>query len=176
MHSLLKTLEGSDHRSIGDVDKVVKKVLAAPNLFSIVFNGMLHENSVVRMRCADAVEKITVIHPEYLRPYKAKLLEQVALIDQKEVRWHVAQLFSRVHWKLDERQRVKDILWTYLADESKIVKTFAMQALADIAMIDPRFREPVIQELERLSNTGSPAMKSRGHKLLVKLKIQEKTS
>jgi hypothetical protein len=170
MHSLLKLLEGTDHRSIGDVDKVVKKVLAEPNLFSIVFNGMLHENSVVRMRCADAVEKITETHPEYLRPHKTKLLEQVALINQREVRWHVAQLFSRVNWNSEERQQVVDILWKYLEDESKIVKTFSMQALADIAVIDPTFREPVIQELERLTKIGSPAMQSRGHKLLVKLK------
>jgi hypothetical protein len=173
MHPLLRKLEGTDHRSIGKVDEVVANVLANPDLFGIVFDGMLHDNSIVRMRSADAVEKITVVHPEYLIPYKKKLLEQVAFINQQEIRWHVAQLFSRIEWNSDERRQVKDILWTYLTDESRIVKTFSMQALADVAMIDNRFRKSIIQELEKLTKMGSPAMQSRGRKLLAKLKNQK---
>jgi hypothetical protein len=75
MHPLLRKLDGTDRRSIGRVDEVVADVLAKPRLFGIVFDGMLHNNPVVRMRCADAVEKITCRHPEYLLPYKKKLIE-----------------------------------------------------------------------------------------------------
>ena len=57
------------------------------------------------MRAADAIEKITMRHPEYLQPYKTQLIEQLALIDQKEVRWHVAQMVSRVAWSLISRSQ-----------------------------------------------------------------------
>ena len=56
-----------------------------------------------------------------------------------------------------------------MEDKSKIVRTFAMQALVDLAKIDrtliPRV-QPIVEEAVR---AGSPAMKSRGRKLLTEL-------
>ena len=170
MHAILKKLDGTDRRSIGRVDEVVSDVLADPRLFGIVFDGMLQENPVVRMRCADAVEKITLRNPEYLIPYKRRLIRQVAKVEQQEVRWHVAQLFSRLPLLREERRRVRDILTGYLYDESRIVKTFAMQALADIAEVDTELRDPIVRQLKELTRSGSPAMQSRGRKLLTRLK------
>jgi len=71
MHELLGKLSGTDRRSIKGVPEVVAKVLAEPELFPIVFDGMSAADAVVRMRCADAVEKITIEHPEYLTPWQA---------------------------------------------------------------------------------------------------------
>ena len=48
------------------------------------------------MRAADAVEKITARRPELLRPHKRRLLTELALIPQQEVRWHVAQMLPRL--------------------------------------------------------------------------------
>jgi hypothetical protein len=118
------------------------------------------------------IEKITAEHPEYLRPYKKRLLEQIAKIDQQEVRWHVAQLFPRLEWSPQERRVIVDILKNYLTDRSKIVKTFSMQALADLAGQGAGLRPTIIKQLERLTRTNSPAMKARGKKLLAKLKAK----
>ncbi|MFN0299988.1 MAG: hypothetical protein ACKVQU_06500 [Burkholderiales bacterium] len=68
-----------------------------------------------------------------------------------------------------ERRRVIDILNGYLTDRSSIVKTFAMQALADIALQDAELRGPIVEQLPELTRSGSPAMKSRGRKLLASL-------
>jgi hypothetical protein len=68
-----------------------------------------------------------------------------------------------------ERKRAVEILSDYLKDASKIVKTFAMQALADIAAEDTELRGPILERLKRLTRIGSPAMKSRGRKLLAQL-------
>ncbi|MEK7323777.1 MAG: hypothetical protein AAB217_00810, partial [Chloroflexota bacterium] len=88
MSTILKKLEGGDLRSIGRSEEVAADVLADPALFGGLFEGMLDDNPLIRMRAADAVEKITLEHPEYLRPYKKKLIKQVAQIEQQEVRWH----------------------------------------------------------------------------------------
>lgn len=169
MNDVLKKLEGGDRRSIGRVSDVVAEVFNDPSLFEVVFNGMLSDDPIIRMRSADALEKITARHPEYLQPYKKKLIQQVARIDQQEVRWHVAQMFPRLELSEEEQAVVVEILLDYLNDESKIVKTFSMQALADFAERDASLRFKVIQLLEELTRTGSPAMRSRGRKLLEKL-------
>ena len=169
MDEILKKLKGGDRRSIGKSNEVVAEGLADPGLFGSLFDGMLDDDPLIRMRCADAVEKITVHHPEYLRPHKTKLIRQAAKIDQQEVRWHVAQLFSRLELTRKERHAAVAILSDYLKDESKIVKAFSMQALADMAEQNAELREPIIRQLEELTRTGSPAMQSRGRKLLAKL-------
>lgn len=169
MHELQEKLTGGDRRSIGRADEVVAQVLNDPALFEVVFNGMLVDDLLVRMRCADAAEKITAEHPEYLRGYEERLINQVAGIDQQEVRWHVAQMLSRLEMSDEERALAVEILLGYLNDDSKIVKTFSMQTLADFAERDPNLRPQVMSLLKQLAETGSPAMKSRGRKLLGRL-------
>jgi hypothetical protein len=169
VNPLLKNLEGTDRRSTAGVAEVVAAVLVDPRLFGVVFDGMLAGDPVMRMRCADAVEKITARHHGLLAAHKRKLLYEVAAIDQQGVRWHAAQLFSRLRLNRSERRKVKDILWGYLADESRIVRTFAMQALADLAAQDAELRGPILRKLQYLTRTGSPAMRSRGRKLLANL-------
>ncbi len=144
MNHLLKKLEGGDRRSIGSSDQVVEDVLSDPSLFEPLFYGMLSDDPVVRMRSADAVEKITAQYPEYLRSYKEKLIKHVARIDQQEVRWHVAQMLPRLDLDREERATAVKILLGYLDDESKIVKTFSLQALADFSERNASLRDKVI--------------------------------
>jgi hypothetical protein len=169
MNLLLQKLAGGDRRSVGRVDEVVAAVLADPTLFPLLVDGMLDANPLIRMRAADAAEKITASQRTLLQPYKTKVLNEVAPIPQQEVRWHVAQLIARLSLTPEERRQAVAILEIYLDDKSKIVKTFAMQALADLAEQDATLRPQVIARLEQLTATGSPAMQSRGRKLLARL-------
>ena len=86
-----------------------------------------------------------------------------------QVQGHPAQMVPRLEWSQEERVVVVEILLGYLNDKSKIIKTFSMQALADLAEQDANLRPQVIPLLEELTRTGSPAMRSRGRKLLEKL-------
>lgn len=169
MESLLKQLQGGDRRSIGASERVVQQVLANPDIFATVFNGMSDADSIVRMRCADAVEKITLLHPEYLQPHKEQLFRLADEASEKEVKWHIAQLLPRLPLNAAERKRVVAIMQTYLTDASRIVKTFSMQTLADMASQDAVLREPIVAQLMELTRSGSPAMRSRGRKLLASL-------
>lgn len=167
MNEILEKLKGGDRRSIGRANEVVQDVLQEPELFGVVFGGMLHEDALVRMRAADVVEKVTAVHPEYLAPYKETLIESVAAVAQQEVRWHVAQMVPRLPLNSAERQQWMSVLRRYLQqDESKIVKTSAMQALADLAEKDETLQPEVLALLEKHTRSGSPAMQARGRKLL----------
>jgi hypothetical protein len=66
-------------------------------------------------------------------------------------------------------RRAAEILRLYLADRSSIVKTFAMQGLADLISQDASLRPMVLGLLRSLSRTGTPAMRARGRILLRRL-------
>jgi hypothetical protein len=99
---------------------------------------------IVRMRASDAIEKISLVLLEYLWTFKGFLIEQAATSNQKEVRWHLAQILPKLKLNLnqEERQRVVDILLSYFSDGSSIVITFAMQALV---ILPSRVRIIVLQ-------------------------------
>jgi hypothetical protein len=169
MEELLTKLAGGDLRSIGRADEVVAEVLDDLSLFGTVFGGMYNDDPVIRMRCADVCEKVSVLHPESLLSFKRELLGRVAAIEQQEVRWHVAQMLPRLELDVIEREQAVQILVGYLEDRSRIVKTFSMQALADLALVDSNLRPRVVALIQDLTARGSPALRSRGRKLLVKL-------
>lgn len=170
MTEILEKLKGGDRRSIGRSEEVVQDVLHDPSQFKKLLLGMLHDDPVVRMRTADAVEKITNSHPEYLEPHKSLFLEQIALVQQQEVRWHVAQIYPRLELSQRETDLAIEHLKTYLQDDSRIVRTFAMDSLAQFAERDPSLEPWVVALIEEMVEDGSPAMQTRGRKLLARLK------
>ena len=155
-----------DCRSLGNSGEVVKLVAKTPALFADLAECLFDADPAVRMRAADAMEKVTRVHPELLQPSKRPLLERVSTFADKEVRWHVAQMLPRLKLTSVDRDRAVRILTGYLADESSIVKTCAMQALADLSAQDERLRAQVLPLIERLTRTGTPAMRARGRKLI----------
>ena len=165
---IVAKLRGSDRRSIGRSEEVVDDVLGNPKLFDALIDAMASEDLVVRLRAADAAEKITRAMPELLAAHKQRLLE-IAKVPQQEVRWHVAQMLPRLELNAAERAGAVELLLGYLDGDSSIERTFAMQALADLALRDIAVRPRVIQILARLTETGTPAMRSRGRKLLEQL-------
>lgn len=166
---ILDKLRGGDLRSIGRADEVVKDILAEPDLFDDVFKGLYMSDPCVRMRSADVIEKVTRRHPEYLAKLKDTVLSDIAHIDQQEVIWHVAQIFPRINWTSPERDKAVRILKQYLDHQSKIVVVSAMQALAELAEQYPVLRKDTIKMINNLTISGSPAMRSRGRKLLKRL-------
>ena len=169
MHAILKKLQGGDRRSIGRVDEVVDQVLGSDVLFEELIKGLLDDDPIVRMRSSDAVEKISLVKPEWLTPHKKTLIRLAGDSNQQEVRWHMAQILPRLKLNPEEKKSIVDILYSYLEDKSKIVVTFTLQALADFAAEDQNLKPRVIRVLEEFTKTGSPAIKSRGRKLLIEL-------
>jgi hypothetical protein len=166
---LADQLRGGDRRSIGKSNHVAKLVLSDPKEFPELFECLWHEDPVVRMRAADAAEKITITRPELLSPHKQELLGLLDEAEQIELRWHLALMVPRLSLSGPERARAAAALQRYLQDRSSIVKTFALQGLADLARQDTRLRETAKRILEESLRTGTAAMKARARKLLKEL-------
>lgn len=170
MGKILSRLRGGDRRSIGNVTGVVAAVRKRPDLFEDLVTGLFDEDPVVRMRAADAMEKISLEKPQFLQPFKPELIRLAQQTQQQELRWHAAQMIPRLKLTPKETEAVTDIFFDYLTDKSKIVVTFAMQALSDLALKKGVASASMIRAIEGLTRTGSPAIQSRGKKLLPKLK------
>src|SRR5229473_5390874 len=134
-------LKGGDRRSIGRSDEVKKLVLHHPEHFTELLKYLCDESPIVRMRAADAVEKVTLVRPELLNPHKQELLGLLDEAEQIELRWHLALMVPRLTLSGQERERAAAALQRYLGDRSSIVKTFALQGLADFARQDARLQE-----------------------------------
>lgn len=170
MTKILSRLRGGDRRSIGNVSEVVAAVRKKPDLFKDLATGLFDEDPVVRMRAADAMEKISAENPQLLQPYKTELIRLARQTQQQELRWHTAQMIPRLKLTPKEEVAVTNIFFDYLNDKSKIVVTFAMQALSDLALKKGTASARIIRAIEELMRIGSPAIQSRGKKLLPKLK------
>jgi hypothetical protein len=166
--SILALLEGGDRRTIGRSDQVAELVSNNPKLFPDLIAGLWSSDPLVRMRAADAAEKVTRPHPELLQPHKKELLGLMAETQQQELRWHLALMVPRIRLNAKERQAVMPSLESYLEDRSSIVKTFALQGLADLAQDDPGIQSRVIEILREATRNGTPAMKARSRKLLAR--------
>jgi hypothetical protein len=167
--SILTPFEGGDRRTIGRADEVAATVSGNPGLFPELILGMWSENPLIRMRAADATEKVTRTSPALLQTYKIELLGLMADAAEPELRWHLAAIIPRLALNPKERQLAVFLMNGYLEDRSSIVKTSALQGLADLARNDPSLRPEVIELLRRTTRKGTPAMKARSRKLLLRM-------
>lgn len=165
-NKLTSWLKGTDRRSIGRSNDVAALVLRQPRRFPELMGFLWNDDPVLRMRAADAVEKISSQKPGLLEPFKAELLGLLFEAEQQELRWHLAQMIPRLPLTRTERQRAAEGLRRYLRDTSSIVKTFALQGLTELAEADPSLLPEIRGILEAAERAGTPAMRARARKLL----------
>ena len=169
--TILNSLKGGDRRSIGEVDKVIKKVGKNQKSFDDVFEGVFSDDEILRMRACDAIENISRENPHLLQSNKRKLMKNITTSDQQEFRWHVSLMLSYLKLTKNELPIVIDtiIKWLYTEKKSQIVKVNCMQALANLAKKNFWFKSEVISIIEEQMLKGGAAVKARGRILLKQL-------
>jgi hypothetical protein len=119
------------------------------------------------MRAADAIEKITIHHPEFLVPHKSQLLALLKGAMDKELKWHIAQLTVRVLLTPEEQEEVWKILryWVQNPNESKIVRVNSLQGLYDMTIQYPSMNEHLLQIIETIEHEPIPSLQARIRKI-----------
>lgn len=168
-HSVRARLAGGDRRSIGDADAVAAEAITDRALFDALVDGIDDPDPVIRMRCADAAEKVSARRPGWLVSHRARLLDLLAGDRQPEVRWHVAPMVARLPLSTGERRRANAVLAGYLKDRSAIVRVHALQALADLAPGDAAQVASLLATLRGLAAAGPPSVRARARKLVTVL-------
>jgi hypothetical protein len=161
--------EGRSHLSRGGVREVADLVLAHPKRASRLIECLWHEDPGVANRAADALERASYHLPSILRPWKDPLLGLLAEATQNKLRWNLALIIPRLALTGPESHRAAATLRSWLEDTGSIVKTCAMQGLADLTRQDPSLLAMVLDLLRIHSRSGTPAMRARGRILLKRL-------
>src|ERR1700735_5614347 len=100
--SLGVMLSDGDRRSIGRANEVVDLVLVQPETADALVQLSWDSSEVVRMRAADALEKIARYRIDLLQAYKSELLGLMAETSQQELRWHLAAMIPRMYLTPEE--------------------------------------------------------------------------
>lgn len=108
MTGISNKLKGGDLRSIGDVKTLLPEIISQQK-FDELFEDLFSVDRSIVMRSADAIEKVTVSHPEYLKSHKKELLGLLNTAKHIELKWHLAQLVPRLmrQVKLSEDEQGK---------------------------------------------------------------------
>jgi HEAT repeat protein len=162
-------LSGGDRRSIGNVGRVVSAALGRPELAADLVRLLDDADPVVRMRSADALEKLQRRLPARIARFRGRLLALAEAATDQELRWHLAQMLSRLDLARADRSRFARVLRRYQSDPSAIVRVSAMQALVDLALRDEDYRREAASRVRTALSSGSPAERARARKLMPKL-------
>ncbi|MFC4873154.1 hypothetical protein [Negadavirga shengliensis] len=159
-------LKGDDRRSIGMADQVVEHV-NDQQTFDELFREFYNTDRMVVMRAADAIEKITLRKPDYLKTHKDDILMLCHRAEYIELKWHLALLVSRLDLTKKEAANVWNTLTNWVTDkkESKIVRVNALQGLYNILQSNKELTEDfrlILQEVER---ENIPSINARIRKL-----------
>jgi hypothetical protein len=170
-------LAGGPRLGVARVCEVVELVLAQPRKTSQLIECLWDADPGVACRAADALEKVSHRRPELLAPrlapWKDALLGLLAEATEIKLRWNLALLVPRLTVAKTEIRRAASALRTYLEDRSSIVKTCAMQGLAELTRQDPSLLPDVLDLVRILARSGTAAMRARGRILLEDLEPSE---
>jgi len=166
MNTFIKRLSGGDLRSIGGANAIAKQV-QSQHQFDELFEALFHNDRLIVMRAADVVEKITQNKPDYLKSHKKSLLRLLKDAKDKELKWHLVLLISRLQLTKPELGKVWEILsnWVLDSNESRIVRVNSIQALFDLSQQVPELMEDFELKITQLEREEIPSIKARIRKL-----------
>jgi len=122
---------------------------------------------LVRMRAADALEKISRVHPDLFEPYREALLTTKLEDGSPEVRWHLIAIKSRLALQESDAARFYKYLDQCLRhDASRIVKVAALQAAYDLSVKFPQYSVELIEMLAFARSSPWPSVIARAARLV----------
>lgn len=124
-------MDGGHANSLGKVNEIIEIVLQDKSRLEELYSCLFDEDAWVRMRAADALEKICRQHADWLLPYIDRFQKELSTSTQPSIQWHLAQIYEQVQLTAQQKERaqvwLKSLLSTKEADW--IVAANAMDAL-----------------------------------------------
>jgi len=172
-HETIRTIlhEGDGRISVGRAEEVAALVLAQPKLFTHLMERLWDDDPGVVNRAAHALERVTRDGQPgpiaQLNRWKTQLLGLMPEAAENKLRWHLALIVPRMELTRAEIARAVQSLQAWLDDDSSsIVKTMALQGLADLTRQDAALIPGVLDLLRIHGRSGTAAMRARSRLLL----------
>ena len=145
------------------------RVLENPRLCRQLVKCLWDEDEGVASRAADALESVAAESPRTVARWKDALLGLLVEAGPIKLRWHLGLTVTGMRLTPRECRRVYGVLQGWLDHKSSIVKTCAMQGIAELSRQDLSLEDQVLDLLRALSRSGTPAMRARGRVLIEQL-------
>jgi hypothetical protein len=169
--------EGKHPLALGRVRELSAKLLADPGKAAQLVTLLWDDDPGVASRAADVLERISrrglPARERILPGAKKSLLGLLPEAQPKKLRWNLALMLGRLPLTALEARRAAEVLQSWLNDPSSIVKTAALQGLADIALHDPSLSPLVLDLLRIHGRSGTAAMRARSRILLQRMEKSE---
>lgn len=158
--------------------KIVNYIGKDQDRFDALMEHFLANEYRVTQRAAMAVGHAADLHPQLIKKHLKHLLENLRRPDIHDaVKRNTVRLFDK-HFNLPEELLgiAAELCFGYLDDpqEAVAVRAFSMGVLYKICQREPELGNELIMVLEDHLPHGSAGFKSRGNKLLAKLRKQQK--
>lgn len=170
LKQLEKILGHQDKRKVTGVTKAYTFIMSHPESLEDLIQCIFHTDEAISMRASDALEKVSLSHPNLVQAFKAKLLQVPRKCKAKEALWHWCQVAPRLELTEKQAENAYQHMTHFLDHESSILRTFALQGMVDLASTYPNFIEDSYDQVYHALQQGSKAMKARAKQLLVQLK------
>jgi HEAT repeat protein len=164
MNELIKILSGGSLISDGRANEAADRVLANPQLFDQLVEGLSEPDSIIRARTVHALERISRIHPEMVEGLLPKFIEMAVHDPVPMVRWHIAMIFGNLPFPAESVDETISVLFRMLEDPSVFVKSWAMVSLAILGRQYTPMRSGITDHIRPLLDERSVAIRSKAIK------------
>jgi len=166
MKGFAEALGGGDRRSIGRANFVVAQVRRDSARFEELWTCLYHSDALVRMRSADALEKLSRDNADSFDAHKHELLSRSPDDGTPETRWHLIAIASRLTLNANEAEDLCAYLDHSLRhDPSRIVKVMSLQSAHALASRHPALTNNLRRMLKYARLTPWPSVSARARKL-----------
>jgi hypothetical protein len=162
VNDVKKYLQGGDLRSIADVDQLIP-LIKTQKTFDELFSCLDSDDRLIVMRAADAIEKITRDHPEYLDSHKIRLIRLLNTARDKELKWHLVLLIPKIDLNNKELGQVWNKLYIWAKDKkgSRIVRVNSLQALYELSEKYRELKKDFEFTAQEVKTEGIPSINAR---------------
>lgn len=160
-------LSGGSPRTLAGANEVAELVLANPDRLAELYDLLFQDDAIIRMRTADALEKVCRVRPDLFIRYIEQLLTRVASIQQPSVQWHLAQMLGEVELMPEQKHRATTLLNDYLDNNTDwIVLNNTLETLAGFVRADAALKPEFVERLLKLRSCRHKSVARRAEKLL----------
>ena len=156
-------------RSIAGSNKIIPLIKSQSD-FDKLFQYLFSTDRLITMRAADAIEKITLTKPEFLRGHNHEIIHLTRTAVNKELKWHLALIVSRLELNMDELGIVWGQLTKWALDkrESRIVRVNSIQSLYDLTNKYEELKRDFELTISEIKHNNIPSINARLRKLKLK--------
>jgi hypothetical protein len=123
-------------------------------------------DSAAAERAARTLRKLAERDPASLSPWRSDLLKLAISAQDLRLRWNLVSILGKLPLSPSQRAIATDWLFERLEDASPFTRTFALQALFDLSLVDSPLRTRVLPIAQQFADNGTAAMRARARKLL----------